>query len=289
MSRLHTPPPEDYDASLVSALITASGNNTPVETFSQLFTQCRATAPPSTSMLPLQPAIYAACEHGHVSTASYLLAQGLVIDELAVHAAIRSGSTDIFDTLLAAGWDINRPRGNFKPPALQSVLHDEVLIEWFLAHGADPMAASLSGHTPLVSAAYAAPLAILERLVTAVCEKDPFSEVLPPCNVLHAAAKSPIEGRVTIMEFLLRKGANINAIENAYDERLFRWFKHRGLGTALHVAADRGNKEIVEFLLARGADRGILDSLGRTAEEIAERRNHKDEVAMLKKNDSLEI
>ena len=56
-----------------------------------------------------------------------------------------------------------------------------------------------------------------------------------------------------MVELLLTKGANINA----------------GKWTALHSALDAGRFDIVELLLAKGADANIRDDEGRTPLHIA--------------------
>jgi len=86
------------------------------------------------------------------------------------------------------------------------------------------------------------------------------------------------------MAYFLAEGADIDALENAHDPRNFRAFSGKGMGTALHVAAMRGNEMVTEFLLANGAKTDIRDSNGKLAVEVAEKWNQQSIVSMLQKN-----
>lgn len=59
-----------------------------------------------------------------------------------------------------------------------------------------------------------------------------------------------MHNRMEVAKFLLAKGADINAIPPGFDYS----------GTALHYAALRGHKAMVDFLLHNGADPNIKDS-----------------------------
>ena len=48
---------------------------------------------------------------------------------------------------------------------------------------------------------------------------------------------------------------------------------------ALHVAAQKGNLEVVDLLLAKGADRKLLDMHNNTAVILAEKKKHVDIIA----------
>lgn len=78
-----------------------------------------------------------------------------------------------------------------------------------------------------------------------------------------------------MMSYLLDRGADVNKVEWSHSEARFNSIEARvnggrGYGTALHVAASCGNAEKLLLLLSRGADRGIHDTLGRTALEVAD-------------------
>lgn len=74
------------------------------------------------------------------------------------------------------------------------------------------------------------------------------------------------EGKMEMVKLLLDEGADINeiGIEHPTDPR-FR----EDMGTALHRAVERGQEEVVGFLLERGADAGLKDPMGRTPVDLA--------------------
>jgi ankyrin repeat protein len=72
------------------------------------------------------------------------------------------------------------------------------------------------------------------------------------------------------VKLLLDKGANVNVKEN------------RNGATPLIVAAFEGNKEVIEQLLAKGADIDAKDNEGNTALSLASARGHTAVVELLK-------
>jgi ankyrin repeat protein len=75
-------------------------------------------------------------------------------------------------------------------------------------------------------------------------------------------------GHPAVTQLLLRSGADPNL---AYGEGV----------TALTIAADKGQIEIVRLLLAAGADKNYKTYYG-TAEQIAERRGHAEVIDLLR-------
>jgi len=74
-----------------------------------------------------------------------------------------------------------------------------------------------------------------------------------------------IGGHIKAAELLLSKGAQVNAIADGFDYS----------GTGLHYAALNGQRTMVEFLIAHGADTSIKDSkIGGTAAGWAEHGGH---------------
>lgn len=78
-------------------------------------------------------------------------------------------------------------------------------------------------------------------------KKEEFGRVYP--FLLYAVDRSK---NIEIVEFLISKGANVNAADS--DGK-----------TALHLAASRGDKKLVELLIGKGADVNAKDKYGWTA------------------------
>lgn len=73
------------------------------------------------------------------------------------------------------------------------------------------------------------------------------------------------------IELLLKKGAQI-------DSQNYHGY------TALHTAAEKGNKAGVLLLLTHGADKTIKDKEGKTALDLAQQRNRHKVVKLLSSN-----
>ncbi|KAJ3094090.1 hypothetical protein HK100_006281 [Physocladia obscura] len=86
--------------------------------------------------------------------------------------------------------------------------------------------------------------------------------MLENTNALHAAAGGVTDGdsaeQIKIMEFLLEKGLDINAIEFVVDASFPEQYEDRFYGTPLHYAAVWGWEDRFEFLLKKGADTKAL-------------------------------
>jgi ankyrin repeat protein len=111
---------------------------------------------------------------------------------------------------------------------------------------------------------------------------------------LHLAA---FFGRVELVKILLEAGAPMLAISNNNESNLpinaaaagrrndvVRLLVERGCPpdarasdqgyTTLHLAANNGNVELVEFLLRSGADRSLKTGAGQTAHDLAVKQGH---------------
>lgn len=100
-----------------------------------------------------------------------------------------------------------------------------------------------------------------------------------PVDVRSAEGATPLmnavqSGSMEKVGFLLDHGADVNACDR------------RGF-TALHRAAEMGNLAITQLLLDRGANANA-DAEGHTPRSLAEGRNRKDIVAVLRKHDEAE-
>jgi len=100
----------------------------------------------------------------------------------------------------------------------------------------------------------------------------PFRSQKPPAPanyqqaiINNAFVYACMHGRIDAAQLLMGKGAEINAIPSGFDYA----------GTGLHYAALNGQRAMVEFLLAKGADRLIKDTkVGSTPAGWAEYGKH---------------
>jgi len=130
------------------------------------------------------------------------------------------------------------------------------LLEFFIAKGADASKFHMS--------AWLGDLTSVKRLVkqgTNVNTKDDQFN----WTALHWVA---FTGPLDVVEFLLTKGAHVNA-------------KDEFNGTPLQYAAVNGDRELVELLLAKGANVNTIDKWGSTPLHAAARQGHQEVVALL--------
>jgi class 3 adenylate cyclase len=98
-----------------------------------------------------------------------------------------------------------------------------------------------------------------------------FSDEMQFMFFHHAAC-----GDLKSVMSLLDKGISIDALD--YNGR-----------TALHLAAERGSLDLVNFLLGQGADHTIKDIFGNTALNLAQKGKHHLEVEALRQAESLPV
>ncbi|KAL8990733.1 MAG: hypothetical protein Q9169_008049 [Polycauliona sp. 2 TL-2023] len=230
--------------------------------------------PPKRPTAHLHPALIAAVEHDHVSTASMLLERKFILSYKPVLAALKNRSTAMLQVFLDHGWNINKTLGPCMAPALSRVLNDEELVHWLLTHGADPNYAKQSWPSPLEAAAFKASLEVIKMFV------DHGGRVYPS-NALPAAAHTFLPDRTDVLAYFLDNGAPINMIEYEFDDDTRKMFGMKAYGTALHQASKRGNEQLVRFLLERGATTNLKDTVGKTAMQYAQQNDHRGVVSLL--------
>lgn len=134
-------------------------------------------------------------------------------------------------------------------------VEDADLTAWLLAHGADPNAGCFTDKTPLSAAVQKAPLAIIEMLFA-------NGGSIEHGQLLHSAIWRKLDDRETVVDYLIQKGALVNAIIFQNRPKTYLLRQAFGLGTPLHDAAARGDEDAARMLLSRGARTDIKDSCG---------------------------
>ena len=211
---------------------------------------------------------------------------GGVADVSELIAAIRADDLDGVDRLLAtdpalAGardgeglTPVIRARYSFKRAALDRLLavrgDDLDIFEAAITRRADLVRSHLArdpglarawsadGYTALHYPAFFGGVDVAEGLLDAGADVEAASRNDMGARPLHSAAA----GRhLDVSRLLIERGADVNALE------------HGGY-VPLHQAAQNGDGELVELLLATGADRDIRLDDGRTAADIALEAGH---------------
>lgn len=151
-------------------------------------------------------------------------------------------------------------------------------FEWAkicLSHGANPNKNLYEEHKTILAAV--AELASVEMAALLV---ENGAHVKGSGAIVMAAE----EGKLKMVEILLENGADIDeiGIEHPTDERY-----REDMGSALHRAVNGGHRDVVRFLIEKGADVGLKDLLGRTPMDLALARNKEELVEMLKGADAV--
>ena len=247
-------------------------------------------------------ALHMAAEGGHLGTVHLLLAAGAAVNAkdassgTPLHRAATAGHGDTADVLLQAGADPNAVDTEKGWTPLHAAVFEghEELVGLLVPHGArkdiligaglgdwDAVQAELArdsssiervdkeGNTVLRWAARANQADMVRRLLERGADPNKANVWGGP-PLLYAARSSDTE----VAKLLVEHGAQVN-------------FQAQGFGrAALHEAAINGNLELVEFLLAHGADVTLQDGYGLTALAHAKSGGHEDAVQLLLRHQS---
>jgi ankyrin repeat protein len=207
----------------------------------------------------------------------------------ALHVAIRENATKAALGLMNAGASVHAENGKAVTPLiLASQKGNLILVEECWKRGACILQTSFSGCTPLIQAAHFGHLDIVEFLLLkgASMEVGNLNDTTP----LMRAAQ---EGHYHIVELLLKKGAEVNRRNNEQMSALMLASQrgHASIvellvdagaqvdamttqdSTSLMLACKRGHVNVVHALVTAGCELWIRDSRGRTAKDMAVRKN----------------
>jgi len=153
---------------------------------------------------------------------------------------------------------------------LQSVWEGDLdKIQLLLTKGADVNFAGDKKRTPLMIAVYRRNLAVVEFLVSKGADVNARDSDGQTALIYSSRQRKNATPDNSIALFLLNNGAEVNVRS-----------KKKGF-TALMIASETGNVELVEKLLEKGADPAIKNNLGVTAAFAAQKTGHPDIVDML--------
>ncbi|MGY3239968.1 ankyrin repeat protein [Bradyrhizobium sp. USDA 4448] len=205
-----------------------------------------------------------AARNGHLAMLDLLLARGAPINArnlagaTALYYAAERGHIAIVQRLLEQGADVKlRGRSGLSPVAAAAYAGNDAIVEILIAHGADERGPDETGKPPIVYAAARAKLDVVKRLLAR--SVDVNARYAHDLTLLMWAAgpdeKVAEPDALNVVTYLLNAGAHV-------DDR-----DARGR-TALMIAAEGGHSEIVNLLIARGANALLKDREGKTAADL---------------------
>ncbi len=205
----------------------------------------------------LDAALMNAAERGDLQATDRLLAQGANVNTTNMYAgtpliaALRSGHIDVARVLLSHKADVA-----YRPWAGEEAIHcaarlgDASLLATILAAGGNAAAVTPQGETTLTLVISSGNLDAVKLLVEHGADVNYQKKTLKQ-NGNTALAQAAAAGQLAIAEYLISKGARIDA--------------HDGMGnTPLTLAAYNDHADMVELLLAHGADLQARNNYGWT-------------------------
>ncbi len=156
----------------------------------------------------------------------------------ALHWAAHRDAHAMVTDLLAAGADVNAGDDHDVTPLSLACLNgNRLIVDALLAAGADPNAARTNGETPLMTAARVGNLDVVRSLLAAGADPNAREATLGQTALMLAVA----ENHTPVARLLLETGASASA-------------RSANRFTPLLFAAQQGNLEAADLLLAAGAD-----------------------------------
>ncbi len=187
-------------------------------------------------------------------------------------ATIASRDLDTFKTILtvypeAANLDL----GHMCNPLTQALLKDLFPhTQYLLEHGVDPntRCAGYRAHGYyLRHAAKKLPLEYTSLLLK-------YGAIVSESGAMQMAVE---KGRLDLLKLLVEHGGNVNErVDHNIGFFSFKTKKQEASETLLHIAVKTGHVEVAKWLLEQGADAGLVDLQGRSADELARRTGNEE-------------
>jgi ankyrin repeat protein len=219
--------------------------------------------------LTVEDLLAAAAATNQTTVVQFCVTCGAKITPQVESAACNGSGVEVYRLLLPLGMpQLNETLHTSGGVVVQAVSNNDIaLLTYLLENGADPDGGGRFEWMPAIAVAIeeGKDIEVLKLL-------DRYGADVKRKGLLALAAN---EGRVDIVEYLLKAGASIS--EDVEDCVLLPHDK----GSALHVAAAEDQLDVVRTLVEKGADIRLKNSEGNSALDMARHAGHSDVVDFL--------
>lgn len=184
-----------------------------------------------------------------------------------LHVAVRENQARVVTVLFANGANPNALEAHGFSPLHEAIdKNNAAMVRTLLRHGVDRNFATGDARTPRMLAEERGSVEMINLLVTPEERQDAYSRSL--CGLATCFGLSQLRS-ITLMQQLLHAGGDVN-------------FHYPLIGaTPLHMAAMRGNVQVLQWLIERGADVNAVDGRGVSVLAEAASVGHVDTVRLL--------
>ena len=174
-----------------------------------------------------------------------------------LHIASQNGNLQIVEYLIYKGAEIDAKNKLERTPLHYACINKHLkIVEYLISNGADLNSKDEYGDSLLHFASHSDFLQIVQYLI----ELQHFDVDIKNKNEQTPLHYACMNGRLTVVKYLIAHGANIEAKDNA---------KINSGSTPLHIASYYGKIEVVKYLLSIGANKDAKTNSGYTPYDLA--------------------
>jgi len=209
-------------------------------------------------------------------------------------SAIEKGHKELVEILVDHGANVNFKSDYFGYPIHRAVyMNHPDILKLLIENGARLEVKDPSGRTPLQEAGLMGRIEEAKFLVEKGAEINTIDKnglTALHYSILYGTDREGINHSKDLAELLIGNGASCNTVSNSGETPIFSAAKQGCTGiielitkhggdikslsgqksqSLLHIAAMKGYGDMVDFLLSKGLDKNLKDSLGKTPQDYA--------------------